>query len=217
MLYSSICYCHCYCYRRTLRQCCVPQSRKNMETGSSITLCVYPLKIWSKDLQRAKTPQTDRIRLISGSAEDAIAVTAGKRKTLRKKVVKLYLTICDRVDSASPSNRIWAVDNKELIQNITVFLMDEGFPQMIDNIAVAVFVTIWVEFDKYWIWDEQACLTDDWESELTCHHSSLRQSSCQIGWFYIPPGRVQWSHHACLWYGLECTSSESDELSEASQ
>ena len=28
----------------------------------------------------------------------------------------------------------------------------------LDSIAVSVFVVILVEFDKYWIWDEQACL-----------------------------------------------------------
>ena len=35
------------------------------------------------------------------------------------------------------------------------------------------------------------------ESELTCRHSSLRQSSSRIWWFYIP-ARVEWSHKACL-------------------
>ena len=27
-----------------------------------------------------------------------------------------------------------------------------------DNIAVSIFVVILVDFEKYWIWDEQACL-----------------------------------------------------------
>ena len=31
---------------------------------------------------------------------------------------------------------------------------------ILDSIAVSVFVVILVEFDKYWIWDEQACLTN---------------------------------------------------------
>ena len=33
-----------------------------------------------------------------------------------------------------------------------------GQQEWIDSIAVSVFVVILVEFDKYWIWDEQACL-----------------------------------------------------------
>ena len=31
----------------------------------------------------------------------------------------------------------------------------------VDSIAVSVFEVILVEFYKYWIWDEQACLTED--------------------------------------------------------
>ena len=30
----------------------------------------------------------------------------------------------------------------------------------LDSIAVSVFVVILVDFDKYWNWDEQACLVE---------------------------------------------------------
>ena len=41
-----------------------------------------------------------------------------------------------------------------------------------DSIAVSVFVVILVEFDKYWIWDKQACLS--WSGFDLKHHSLFR-------------------------------------------
>ena len=38
----------------------------------------------------------------------------------------------------------------------------------LDSIAVSVFVVILVEFDKYWIWDEQACLPDHDDETEDC-------------------------------------------------
>ena len=35
---------------------------------------------------------------------------------------------------------------------------EEKTPDNLDSIALSVFVVILVEFDKYRIWDEQACL-----------------------------------------------------------